>query len=81
MFEKLLVEWSMTEDAQKILGKHDESQDWALLAFASWLDSRGRTTHETDKPHTCPSCKQSGGHLYLCPHFAEGFANSESGQV
>lgn len=56
MFEKLLVEWSMTEDAQKILGKHDEAQDWALLAFASWLDTCGRTTHEADAPIYCQVC-------------------------
>lgn len=23
-------------------------------------DSRGRTTHETDKPHTCPLCEGTG---------------------
>lgn len=40
IYHDLLVEWSMTERAQEIIGKFDESQDWALLDFANWLDER-----------------------------------------
>jgi len=29
--------------------------------FLSWLDTEPNlTTHEADKPHTCPSCKGKG---------------------
>lgn len=51
-YHDLLVEWSMTECAQEIIGKFNESQDLALLDFSNWLDERN-----------CPEC---GGWGSVC---------------
>jgi len=67
MFQKLYLEWIDTLPFD-VFKKLEESHIKYLIMFATWLDTRGRTTHETDTGHDgalqkCKICGSTEHHI------------------